>query len=118
MDEMHAVAAAQYIERNPVAAGLVDRPWDWHWSSAAFHVGLASKPRLLNSAARPGGASASEWADALVAPLPTAMVDSIHCASSGKTLLASEDWVSRIESTLGRRIRPRPRGRPRAGENR
>ena len=118
MDELHAVVAARYIERNPVAAGLVDRAWDWHWSSAAFHVGLGSKPRLLNSAARPGGASASEWADALGAPLPTAMVDSIHGASSGKALLASDDWIRRVENTLGKRIRPRPRGRPRAEENR
>jgi putative transposase len=25
---------ARYIERNPVAAGLVERPEDWRWSSA------------------------------------------------------------------------------------
>jgi REP element-mobilizing transposase RayT len=31
-----------YIERNPVAAGLVERPEDWPWSSAAKRGGTAT----------------------------------------------------------------------------
>jgi putative transposase len=38
MDEAHLLAAARYIERNPVAAGLVDRPEAWRWSSARAHL--------------------------------------------------------------------------------
>jgi putative transposase len=38
MDREHGVAAARYIERNPVRAGLVKRAWEWPWSSAAAHV--------------------------------------------------------------------------------
>jgi putative transposase len=118
MDEAHAVAAARYIERNPVAAGLVERAWDWHWSSAAFHAGIGARPRLLGATAQPGGLAPAAWADALGAPLPAGLIDSIHSASSGKVLLASADWVERTEASLGKRIRPRPRGRPRADENR
>ena len=118
MDEPHAVSAARYIERNPVAAGLVDRAWDWPWSSAAYHVGIGAKPRLLGSSAQPGGVQPAAWADALGAPLPTSLIDSIHSASSGKELLASDEWVQRTETALAKRIRPRPRGRPRADENR
>jgi len=29
-----------YIHANPVRSGLVDRPTDWKWSSAADHVGF------------------------------------------------------------------------------
>jgi hypothetical protein len=29
-----------YIERNPVVAGLVDKPEDWPWSSASRPIGL------------------------------------------------------------------------------
>jgi len=35
MDRKHCLAAARYIERNPVRAGLVTRAWKWPWSSAA-----------------------------------------------------------------------------------
>ena len=39
MDEPHLLAAARYVERNPVKARLVDAAADWPWSSAAAHVG-------------------------------------------------------------------------------
>jgi putative transposase len=39
LDRNHLLAAARYIERNPVAAGLVKKPWDYRWSSARAHVG-------------------------------------------------------------------------------
>lgn len=29
-----------YIHANPVRRGLVERPTDWHWSSARYHAGL------------------------------------------------------------------------------
>jgi putative transposase len=38
MDERHLLAAARYIERNPVAAGLTSRPEAWPWSSATAHL--------------------------------------------------------------------------------
>jgi putative transposase len=38
MDEAHLMAAARYVENNPVAAGLVGRAEAWPWSSARAHV--------------------------------------------------------------------------------
>jgi hypothetical protein len=38
MDEQHLLAAARYVERNPVRARLCARPQDWPWSSAAAHL--------------------------------------------------------------------------------
>lgn len=38
MDEQHLLAAARYIEMNPVAAGLVQHPADYRWSSARAHL--------------------------------------------------------------------------------
>lgn len=34
------VAACRYLALNPVEAGLVDDPLDWHWSSARAHAGI------------------------------------------------------------------------------
>jgi putative transposase len=37
MDESHTLCAARYIAHNPVEAGLVKVPEDYHWSSAQAH---------------------------------------------------------------------------------
>lgn len=38
LNQSHLILAARYIERNPVRAGIVNKPWDWQWSSAASHT--------------------------------------------------------------------------------
>ena len=38
MSENHLLAAARYIELNPVRAGLAKEPWSYKWSSAGAHV--------------------------------------------------------------------------------
>ena len=38
MSENHLLAAARYVELNPVRAGLVEDPWSYKWSSAGAHV--------------------------------------------------------------------------------
>jgi putative transposase len=38
MDEPHLVAAARYVELNPVRARLAARAEDWPWSSARAHL--------------------------------------------------------------------------------
>ena len=38
LDAYHLIAAARYIERNPVRANMVKEPWEWPWSSASAHI--------------------------------------------------------------------------------
>ncbi len=57
----------RYVERNPVRAGLVERPWRYEWSSAARHAGGAEADPL------PGGDAwfdklAGGWREFLPAP--------------------------------------------------
>ncbi|MCK5863023.1 MAG: transposase, partial [Candidatus Hydrogenedentes bacterium] len=40
LDEQHLWAAVRHVERNPVAAGIVERAEQYRWSSAAAHCGL------------------------------------------------------------------------------
>ena len=40
---------ARYIELNPVRAGIVSHPVEWHWSSYRSTVGLADSPAWLHS---------------------------------------------------------------------
>ena len=38
MDDAHLMAAVRYVELNPVAARIVHRAEDWHWSSARSQI--------------------------------------------------------------------------------
>jgi hypothetical protein len=38
MDEAYLLAAAKYIETNPVRAGFTPDPYAWKWSSARAHA--------------------------------------------------------------------------------
>lgn len=45
--EAYLLTLCRYVERNPVAAGLVSAAVDWQWSSCRPHVGLARAPEWL-----------------------------------------------------------------------
>ncbi len=45
----YLLALCRYVERNPVAAGLVSSASEWPWSSYGAHAGLAPTPPWLDS---------------------------------------------------------------------
>jgi putative transposase len=47
LDERHLLAAARYVELNPVEAKLVERAEGWPWSSARYHLGRIGKDPLV-----------------------------------------------------------------------
>ena len=49
--DAYLMALCRYVERNPVAAGLVASPGDWAWSSYRAHVGGTDAPPWLDTAA-------------------------------------------------------------------
>ena len=51
-DEQHFVRAVEYIEMNPVVAGLCLRPEDWPYASARFRRSAGFQPAPRGSAAR------------------------------------------------------------------
>lgn len=79
MDDPHLIAAARYVENNPVKAGLVGQAEEWRWSSARAHVhgkddGLTDQnalaPHLPNwRAYLATGAEASEQDEVIEAAL-------------------------------------------------
>ena len=42
LDDAHLLCAMRYVEQNPVKAGMVQRAWDYEYSSAKWHVGEKS----------------------------------------------------------------------------
>ena len=47
--DAYLLALCRYVERNPVAAGVVEAAGDWPWSSYRAHVGDAATPTWLDS---------------------------------------------------------------------
>ena len=51
-DDGALLSVVRYIERNPVEAGLVERPEDWIWSSARGHLGGCADALLTDAPLR------------------------------------------------------------------
>lgn len=53
LDQQHLLAAARYVERNPVAAGMSSSPVDYPWSSARYHCGISDQDPLIKAPVLP-----------------------------------------------------------------
>jgi putative transposase len=110
MDESYLLAAAQYVEMNPVRARLVQDAASWPWSSARAHLsGLDDK--LVKVA--PLLEMAGDWRLFLGAATDEEMGKIRRHERSGRPL-GSESFVERLESALIRVLKPGkpgPRGK-------
>ena len=113
MDEAWLLAAARYVELNPVRAGLVDKAWQWKWSSAAAHR-RGKDDRLVKVA--PLLEMAGKWTDFLRRWPTEEETEAIRLHERTGRPLGGEGFVDRIEGLLGRLLRPRKRG-PKAKGN-
>jgi putative transposase len=110
MDEAHLWNALRYIERNPVRAGLVQRPEDWAWSSARAHLcGVHDGFTELGEWASHW--TAADWREFLGMPSREAD-EAIRSSTHGGRPLGSAEFVERLERQTGRRLTARKGGRP------
>ncbi len=108
MDEPHLLAAARYVELNPVRAGLVRRARDWPWSSARAH--LAGQDDAL-VATRPLLALAPDWRAFLAEGPGEDQIEALRRHARTGRPLGSEHFVDHLEVKLDRRLKPAKRGR-------
>lgn len=109
--ERYLLAVVRYIERNPLRAGLVENAEDYQWSSARFHL-LGEKDRIIKEPDWLGGSDRSEYRE-FFKETGTKEEEEIRRATSAGRPLAEEEFVVRLEGMLHRKLRARPRGRPR-----
>jgi REP-associated tyrosine transposase len=106
MDESYLLAAARYVEMNPVAAGIVERPEEYPWSSARAH--LAGEDDHLVKVA-PLLAMVGNWRDFLSLSEEEEITLFQRHARSGRPL-GNDAFVDRLEAGLDRLLRPQKRG--------
>ena len=116
MDEAHLMAAARYVELNPVRARLAEKPGDWPWSSARAHLagrddGVVQVAPLLRREA--------DWAGFLATGLEPEAHAAIRAAERTGRPLGGAAFTAGLERALGRKLaRQKPGRKPRSPASR
>jgi putative transposase len=113
LDGRHLWLAMRYVELNPVRARLCRKPWRYEWSSAAAHTDEKAESELLNLKRWYRQISAEAWRKELAGGLTDAELERLRLRTHTGRPLGSDSFLSKLETLLGRRVRPLPVGRPR-----
>lgn len=116
LDDRHLVAAVRYIERNPVRARLVDKPWQWKWSSAAFHVQRGKSLIVLGDLFKFIEIRPSEWEKLIITNDDKDTVESIKRHTFVGRPLGSNHFLETLERRFQIKFPVLKRGRPKSGK--
>ena len=117
LDEKHFKRALVYIERNPVRARMVRKAWRWRWSSAPVHCGIEYISELLDISLWKQGISFDRWKQFLEKPDDEKLITKLWLSTNRGRPLGSDAFIAKLETIMGRRLRPLPRGRPKKHES-
>ncbi|RIL11622.1 MAG: transposase [Proteobacteria bacterium] len=113
LDDEHFWAALRYIERNPVEAGMVQKPQDYRWSSAHLRARAKEDPYLRISQKWFDAISTIvHWSDWLEKPNDPVKVTSIRRNTQRDLPTGSDSFVKLLEDQFNRILTPRKVGRP------
>jgi len=107
MDEPYLLAAARYIELNPVRAELAASARQWPWSSARAHL-LGRDDKLVKVA--PLLAMAGDWKAFLRSAIPEEELRGLHDHGRTGRPLGSPAFLERLENLVGRVLKPQKPG--------
>jgi putative transposase len=110
--DRHLWAAMQYVEFNPVRAGLAERAWDWSWSSARAHITGRDERGLLDMAWWLERYSTEDWRQALsVGGREEALAARLREATRTGRPMGDDGFCREMECKTGRRLMAGKRGR-------
>ena len=110
MDEPHLIAAARYVELNPVRARLCHRPDEWNWSSVHFHL-HGRTDRLIKGDGMK--TYVDDWESLLADIRLDDRFDDLRRQSRTGRPAGSSAFVRELEVISGRRLTRRKPGRKR-----
>ena len=108
----HFWQALRYVEQNPLRASMVNKAWEYTWSSAVAHVEGKDDTGILNLSYWRQISSTLDWRTILQKHQPKHLVEQIRINTHTGRPLASDSFISKIEKIVNRRLRPLPVGRP------
>jgi putative transposase len=107
MDEYYLMAAARFVELNPVRAGLVNKAEDYPWSSAKPHL-LRKKDALVKT--KPLLKLVDNWPLFLEDDLTDEDLEKIRLHERTGRPLGNDKFITMAEEKTKRRLRPLPPG--------
>ncbi len=113
LDEPYLMAAIRYVERNPVRAKMVNRPWQWKWSSAAAHIGGTDEIVDVIEIKETVGVSKESWREHIDSDDNAPDVEVIRRHTMTGRPLGGDGFIGELNRQMGRVISVLQRGRPR-----
>ena len=116
-DELYVLNCYRYIELNPVRAMMVEKPWDYRWSSCmANGFGKVSQiitphRQYLNMGNSPEQ-KMHNYRLLLAQALDEKTIDAIRLATNSNHALGDARFTTEVETMLKRRATPGKPGRP------
>jgi len=107
MDEPYLLAAARYVELNPVWAKLAKQAWQWPWSSAKAH--LSGRDDKLVKVA-PLLAMVGDWKTFLRSAIREEELRDLRGHARTGRPLGSPTFLDRLESLVGCILKPQKPG--------
>ena len=113
LDDRRLLAAARYIERNPVRAKIIKKPIDYAWSSAKHHCGILHKDIIdTNALFKYIDIEQSQWVDFIGRSDEPDDVSMIRKYTMTGRPLGSNSFVGKLEKMFDERLHALPIGRP------
>lgn len=112
LDEKHLIVAAKYIERNPVRANVVRKPWEWEWSSSGAHIGEDKSEIKLKNIFELINMSCNEWKAYIGSKEDEDALTDIRKHTLTGRPLGEVSFIKKLEEQLGRSLIAQSRGRP------
>jgi putative transposase len=117
-DETYLLRCQQYIELNPVRAGMVAHPAQYRWSSYCANAQgeatiLLSSHQVYQSLGQDLASRQMAYRELFQPTLESNVLDEIRRATNGNFALGNPAFVEQITEALGRRVVPGKSGRPR-----
>jgi putative transposase len=108
LDHPHLLAAARYVERNPVRARLVSFPSEYTWSSAYAHIHNSYDPLISDSILKE---EIEDWAAFVGQEESEETLNKLREYTSTGRPLGDAEFVERLENITGRRLEKQKAGR-------
>ncbi|MFH2122306.1 MAG: transposase [Pseudomonadota bacterium] len=111
-NEQHLWTVARYIERNPLKAGLTERPELYRWSSAKAHL-TGTIDAILSPTLWLAPSEKAAYHQFVVTENNDGMDDALRKATRCGRPFGSEGFIATLESQMDQTLKPKKVGRPR-----
>ena len=113
LDPVHLYCAVRYIERNPVRAGFVEKPWQWEFSSTSTHLGdIKEDPFGLRKIFGFMDILPQEWKFYIDSAEDEKDVELLKKHTKTGRPLGEKGFIDKLENKFKINLSVRPQGRP------